>query len=227
MACLEFGRTYHKFRGGENDYWGPNDEQQNDQLDLGHHMFLLLLKNRLHLAPIDPDECRYVLDLGTGTGIWAIDFADAHRSAEVTGVDLSPIQPSWLPPNCHFMIDDIEKPWEEPNNHFDFIHMRCLYGSIADWPALFKQAFQHTAPGGWIQSMEIDIQFASDDGTLDTDHTMLQWSDIFFEAGEKMGKTFRVAHHTADWIADAGYQDLQSQWFKIPVGKWPKDKVSR
>lgn len=94
MACLEFGRTYHKFRGGENDYWGPNDEQQNDQLDLGHHMFLLLLKNRLHLAPIDPDECRYVLDLGTGTGIWAIDFADAHRSAEVTGVDLSPIQPS-------------------------------------------------------------------------------------------------------------------------------------
>ena len=28
----ENGRTYHKFREGE--YWGPNDEQQNDQLDI-------------------------------------------------------------------------------------------------------------------------------------------------------------------------------------------------
>lgn len=32
----------------------------------------MLLKGKLHLAPLDnPQE---VLDLGTGTGIWAIDF---------------------------------------------------------------------------------------------------------------------------------------------------------
>jgi methylase of polypeptide subunit release factors len=31
-------------------------------------------------------------DVGTGTGIWAIDFADQYNNAEVTGTDLSPIQ---------------------------------------------------------------------------------------------------------------------------------------
>lgn len=78
----EWGRTYHKFRGGENDYWGPNDEQQNDSLDIGHHMLTLLLDDQLYLAPIDPEVCRRVLDVGCGTGIWSLDFADAHPSAE-------------------------------------------------------------------------------------------------------------------------------------------------
>ncbi|KAK4619027.1 uncharacterized protein CLAFUR5_10969 [Fulvia fulva] len=52
----ENGRTYHRYRGGENDYWGPNDEQQNDQLDMGHHMLTILLDNKLYLAPIDPSN---------------------------------------------------------------------------------------------------------------------------------------------------------------------------
>lgn len=33
-----------------------------------------------------------VIDIGTGTGIWAIDFADEHPESEVIGTDLSPIQ---------------------------------------------------------------------------------------------------------------------------------------
>lgn len=39
-----------------------------------HHIYRLLLGGDLHLAPIkDPKR---VLDIGTGTGIWAIDFAE-------------------------------------------------------------------------------------------------------------------------------------------------------
>jgi hypothetical protein len=68
----ENGRRYHKFREGE--YWGPNDEVQNDQLDIAHHMFLMLLDNKLHLAPIQSPQ--RILDLGCGTGIWCMDMAD-------------------------------------------------------------------------------------------------------------------------------------------------------
>jgi methylase of polypeptide subunit release factors len=39
-----------------------------------------------------PNVLTIVLDIGTGTGIWAIDFADEHPEAEVIGTDLSPIQ---------------------------------------------------------------------------------------------------------------------------------------
>jgi methylase of polypeptide subunit release factors len=44
-------------------------------MDLVHHVYSILLDGKLHLAPID-DNLQRVLDLGTGTGIWAIDFAE-------------------------------------------------------------------------------------------------------------------------------------------------------
>lgn len=54
-----------------------------------------MLDNKLGLAPPnDPNSnAKRVLDVGTGTGIWAIDYADEHPEATVIGVDLSPIQP--------------------------------------------------------------------------------------------------------------------------------------
>jgi len=53
----------------------------------------LLLDGKLHLAPLDAPH--RILDIGTGTGIWAIDVADEYPMAEVIGTDLSPIQPRW------------------------------------------------------------------------------------------------------------------------------------
>jgi hypothetical protein len=67
----ENGRRYHAYREGE--YLIPNDEKEQDRLDLIHHVFRLTLGGALYRAPIPPTVKR-VLDMGTGTGIWAIDF---------------------------------------------------------------------------------------------------------------------------------------------------------
>lgn len=49
---------------------GPNDETANEQQDVAHHMYHLTLDGKLHLAPLkNPQE---ILDVGTGTGIWAM-----------------------------------------------------------------------------------------------------------------------------------------------------------
>jgi SAM-dependent methyltransferase len=90
----ENGRTYHAYKDGK--YHLPNDERENERLDLQHNLFLLTFDNKLGLAPPNlPDsKVKRVLDLGTGTGIWAIDFGDDHSQTEVIGVDLSPIQPN-------------------------------------------------------------------------------------------------------------------------------------
>jgi len=143
----ENGRRYHAFRAG--NYVMPNDEKEQDRLDFMHHIFNMCLNGNLQLAPIG-DNPQRVLDVGTGTGIWAIDFADAYPSAEVIGVDLSPIQPQWLPPNLQFNVDDAEAEWIYPQP-FDFIKMRAMGGAIADWPRLLQQAYLYTKPGGWVE----------------------------------------------------------------------------
>jgi hypothetical protein len=33
-------------------------------------------------------------------------------------------------------------PWTWSVNHFDFVHIRNLHGSISDWPALYAQCFR-------------------------------------------------------------------------------------
>lgn len=47
---------------------------------------LLISNGDLYKAPIK--NAQRVLDLGTGTGIWATDYAVSHPEAEVIGVDL-------------------------------------------------------------------------------------------------------------------------------------------
>ena len=65
----ENGRTYPSY--GHNEYGLPIDEREQDRNDLQHAKFNLILGDKLHLAPIRDDPAR-ILDLGTGSGIWAM-----------------------------------------------------------------------------------------------------------------------------------------------------------
>ncbi|KAL1969669.1 hypothetical protein VTN77DRAFT_8222 [Rasamsonia byssochlamydoides] len=145
------GRRYHAY-SQEKNYLMPNDDVEQDRLDLMHHIFLLLLDGELFAAPIKQPQT--ILDLGTGTGIWAIDIADKFPSARVIGNDLSAIQPSWVLPNLQFVIDDFEKEWMYEENYFDFIHARTLSGCVQDWRWLIQQVLNHLKPGGYFEVAE-------------------------------------------------------------------------
>ena len=106
-----YGRTYNAYKD-EGLYLMPNDEPELERLDLQHHMCVLSNRGKLFLAPIS-ETPQNVLDVGTGTGIWAIEFADEYPSANVVGTDLSPSQPSWVPPNVRFEIDNANDTWSE------------------------------------------------------------------------------------------------------------------
>ena len=54
-------------------------------------MMTATLGGRLGLAPLMEDFSGHVLDIATGTGIWAIDFADEFPDSEVIGTDISPL----------------------------------------------------------------------------------------------------------------------------------------
>lgn len=66
---FENGRRYHRFREGAYNF--PNDESEQEREDMKHAMMFNLCQT-LHFAPLG-DNPGNILDLGTGTGAWAID----------------------------------------------------------------------------------------------------------------------------------------------------------
>ena len=64
---------------------------------------------------------------------------DKYPSAEVIGLDLSPIQPIWVPSNVHFIVDDIEDTWLAGDD-FDFVHMRNIAPILKSPVTVLKRA---------------------------------------------------------------------------------------
>ncbi|KAK1479811.1 methyltransferase domain-containing protein [Colletotrichum cuscutae] len=197
------GRTFHG-EVGDAQYWGSNDEQQNEAWDINHHLLTLSMGDKLHLAPLDKSKLNKALDIGTGTGerrlcIWAIE------------------------------IDDCTREWTFEPESFDYVHIRFLVGSIADWPALFKQAYRALKPGGYLESFEVSPAIMSDDGTVPETSALGQWGKFFEEGGRKMGRTFRVLDENLQRTSmeDAGFESITEWNNKAPIGNWPKDEVKK
>ncbi|KAH0611894.1 uncharacterized protein H6S33_009946 [Morchella sextelata] len=215
----ENGRRYHAYKDG--NYILPNDEKEQNRLDIIHHIYLLMLKDELHLAPLENPQ--RILDLGTGTGIWAMDMAERYPSAEVIGTDLSPIQPSWVPPNVHFQIDDAESDWTWEENSFDFIHLRHLSGAIKDWQKLMEQAFKFLKPGGYIEIHEYDMGLFSDDGTLPEDLWLWKFYDLVNKAANKNGRAFQIVSNIESLLNSARFEQPDYRMYKLPLGLWAAD----
>jgi hypothetical protein len=97
-------------------------------------------------------------------------------------------------------------------------------GSIDNWPRLYEQALRCIKPGGYFQDLEFDIQFTSDDGTVKPGDTMYDWSQIFINAGETMGRTFKIAKRSKALMEATGFVDVEEAIFKMPVNGWMADK---
>jgi hypothetical protein len=153
------------------------------------------------------------------------DMADAYPSAQVVGNDISPTQPKFIPPNCTFELDDFNSPWPFPENHFDFIHIRELFGCVPDWDEFFAQAFTHTKPGGYIEIMEHSVVPVSDDGTA-PDHCFLAlWGKTAIETGEMIGKSFAIWKESKERMERAGFVDIVEVRYKWPMNDWPSPEL--
>jgi len=92
-----------------------------------------------------------------------------------------------------------------------------MSGSIADWNALFKEAYRCLKPGGWLESMEPSPIVESDDGTVTETSAWATWGKIFIEGGRRNGRSWTVVQDGTQEkaMAAAGFQNINISKRKV------------
>lgn len=227
----ERGRLYSAYRDGK--YHLPNDGQEQDRLDLQHHLWLLMLDWKLGLAPLGEPDLKNVLDIGTGTGRWAKDFAYLHPNCNVIGTDISLIQhPDDTPPNCSFEREDSEDEWlfDKP---FDYIHLRAMCAAFRDPKAMMETIFKGLRPGGWVEYQDFSFETlaadeASEIATQSHPTSLRQCIQRFLKGIQDLsGWSPKVSHMYKQWLIEVGFVDVVEKQILAPLNSWPmthKDK---
>ncbi|GLA67432.1 hypothetical protein AtubIFM54640_010751 [Aspergillus tubingensis] len=218
----ENGRIY---QGQEIDsYILPCDETEQDRLDFMHALVMKALwPARLgHIS--HPHNGRF-LDLGCGTGIWAIEMAEAYPNAYVLGVDISAMQPDFHPPNCAFKVPfDYEHPWLIDGGQWDVIHMQMGCGSVTNWPRLYTRIFDHLLRDAWFEQVEVNFEPRCYDQPLEKGPLSFWYHSL--KSATQLSKR-EIAHspvQTLQWLREAGFSDIRYGEVVLPVNlKKPSD----
>lgn len=67
-------------------------------------------------------------------------MADEYPSAQVVGIDISPHQLTWVPPNLEFVVDDIDDAWGHGSG-FDLAYFRNMALVLRDPQKIIDEVF--------------------------------------------------------------------------------------
>ncbi|KAK4950853.1 hypothetical protein LTR10_010846 [Elasticomyces elasticus] len=140
-----------------NTYPYPCDDAERDRLDAVHEaLYAAALGDRLHLATLRTGRLR-ILDIGYGTGKWAIQMKGRYPQAEVIAIDIGnyPVDEYDRPvnfgvefrPGVNFLTDD----WgfENGSGQAEFVELDWRPRFEGETPASWSDV------GRWWQLMEM------------------------------------------------------------------------
>ncbi|KAL8734827.1 MAG: hypothetical protein Q9166_001179 [cf. Caloplaca sp. 2 TL-2023] len=220
-----FEQLLENDRGYANEgYFMPCDEQEQTRLAIVHQCFTSMLNGQLSFQNI-PRSAKRILDVGTGTGEWAIAVAERFPDAQVVGTDIACFQPSDVPPHLFFEIDDAQEEWTY-TEFFDFIHMRGLSGAFADWAAIYAKAHKHLQSNGILEVADFGIIQLTEPIS---DSYLSIYNGACLSAAEKLGVTLGLDHMKKALLESAGFSIAKTRTLDIPLGTWspdPRKKVA-
>ncbi|KAI0671779.1 S-adenosyl-L-methionine-dependent methyltransferase [Trametes maxima] len=113
-----------------------------------------------------------VLDLGCGTGLWAIEVAKTWPHCNIVGFDILPIQPDLtlvklgieyreLSERVKWVHGDFLNPLPFETGRFDLVRICCIGLNVPEdrWQDLLEECARVLRPGGSIEVIEEDLLF--------------------------------------------------------------------
>ncbi|KAK0499110.1 S-adenosyl-L-methionine-dependent methyltransferase [Armillaria luteobubalina] len=121
------------------------------RLDEFHDGMRSFLGGQLSFAPIE--NPRRIIDIGAGSGAWALQAAEMFPESQIVAADIKPLPPRPYPSNVSFQKLDIIKPVaEELAESFDIVHIRLLFYHIPEKQIslVLNNATCLLKPKGWL-----------------------------------------------------------------------------
>ncbi|WVQ80012.1 hypothetical protein IAT38_002113 [Cryptococcus sp. DSM 104549] len=123
------------------------------------------------------NEPSRILDVATGTGIWAIEMAELFPHTEVIGLDTVPIQHQMAPVNCDFDIDTLTHTLPYAPSSFNLIHFRFASHRLPHFPSLLRSAWTCLRPNGLL--LIFDHSGPASTASGDVPLGVQAWEDAF------------------------------------------------
>ncbi|KAF9172890.1 hypothetical protein BGX21_001860 [Mortierella sp. AD011] len=215
----EDGRTRHCVESAP--YMLPNDLAESDRLDAQHYIVRYMFKGNYNVR-LDRNSNIKILDVATGTGVWALEMALEFPKASVYGIDLSPIFPTpetssrAVPPNCYFQLCNVLDGLPFPDNYFDFVYQRLLVYALT--PAQRKQVntelLRVLKPSGHIQLVE------SDGLVYNAGQMTTVVNDLSLETAMKKNVDPKEVQRLKSGLRRTGFANINSFHVALPVGDW-------
>ncbi|KAI0644104.1 S-adenosyl-L-methionine-dependent methyltransferase [Trametes meyenii] len=133
-----------------------------NKLDEQHHCITEFLGGLSPVKLDDPTPPSTILEVGCGSGAWAIQAAHEFPRAHVVAVDINPIPPRPLPDNLEFQLFNVSDPCPF-KEQFDVVHARLMLIHVPKAEEVLHRFIELVKPGGWLLVEEPDV-YALRDG---------------------------------------------------------------
>ncbi|KAG7441924.1 S-adenosyl-L-methionine-dependent methyltransferase [Guyanagaster necrorhizus] len=207
-------RTFHNFPGSK--YVLPADAAEHERLLLQHKVLNRAFQNRLVLAPVNLDKAQFVLDSGTGAGVWLTDLSlRISPSSILHGIDIEGrLFPSGPAGIVSFSINSVTNLPPEWSGRFDLVHQRLLLAALTnvEWPKAVEEMFKALRPGGWIQLGEAGPWHAGENNAK-----LVELIRTLFVS---RGLLLDIANDLPNLLKEAGFINIVIQAQDIPLGAW-------
>src|SRR5262249_19018565 len=201
-------------------YTLPHDMEEVNRLDFQHYVLRYAFQG-IYAAPLNQPTT--ILDVGTGTGRWALEMAQYYPYAQVIGLDVNPppvdeaarmgAGADLRPANYRFMAGNVLEGLPFPDGTFDFVHMRLLFSAIpsARWPLVIGELARVTRLGGWVESVETTRAY---NGGPNTD-LMAEW---IAQMAARRGVQVDDGGRVAEVMHAVGLANVAVSVVNVPMG---------